>query len=142
MSRPDGRCGTPTQKDWALYSSPKDAYTYHKFVEQLISPAGEVESCTCLITDTVFISDDGKPQLFVKTDRDGKVATVNKLSVQDIRTRIPDVVKQRKEEQRHVLSVLAQQLEQGNTEGQQDSVGGAGVDDGTVTGGGKSPGAG
>ena len=61
MTSPDGRCVTPRQKNWALYTSPKDSSAYCKLIEQLISPTNEIESCTCLITDTVFISEDGKP---------------------------------------------------------------------------------
>ena len=56
----------------------------------------EIESCTLLVTDSVFLSEEGKPILFVKTDRDGKlISRSNWLSVQDIRTRIPDIMKQR-----------------------------------------------
>lgn len=109
MAKANGSSTTPREKKWALYSNPREASSFCRLVEQLISPTSEIESCTCLITDSVFISEDGKPQLFVKTDRDGKLAALhNKLSVQDIRTRIPDVVKQRREEHRHVLDVLTQ----------------------------------
>lgn len=68
--------GSATDKTWALYSDPKDSASYFKLVEQLISPTSEIESCVCLITDTVFIGEDGKPQLFAKTDRDGRVTSL------------------------------------------------------------------
>lgn len=51
-----------------------------------------------MISDTVFISDDGKPSLFAKTDKDGKVIALhNKLNIQDIRMKIIDEMRKRNE---------------------------------------------
>ena len=61
MSKTNGGAATPREKKWPLYSNPKEASSFCKLVEQLISPTSEIESCTCLITDSVFISEDGKP---------------------------------------------------------------------------------
>jgi len=82
---------TAASKQWGLYSNPKESTSYYKLIEQLISPSHEIESCACLITDTIFINDEGKPNLYAKTDRDGKVsAHHNKLGIQDIRMKIMD----------------------------------------------------
>jgi len=55
------------------YSDPKDAKTFPMLLEILVTPTPDVEPCSFLIVDTFFINEEGKPYLFVRTDRDGKI---------------------------------------------------------------------
>ena len=67
-------------KQWDLYMKPELSASYYRLIDLLISPSSEIESCNILITDSVFLGDDGKPILFAKTDRDGRVTSLhNKL---------------------------------------------------------------
>lgn len=56
-----------------LYSDPKDAKSFPMLLEYLVQPMQDIEPCSFLITDTFFINEEGKPYLFVRTDRDGKI---------------------------------------------------------------------
>lgn len=41
------------------YENHLDNYNYQNIIEMMISLNPEYDSCECLITDTLFISDDG-----------------------------------------------------------------------------------
>lgn len=76
-------------------------------LELLLTPSGDFESCKVLLTDTIFFGDDGKATVYLKTDRDGRVTSSQlKLTIQDLRMRIPDIVKVKRQEVRSILSAL------------------------------------
>ena len=81
--------------------------SYQTLLELLLTPSGDFESCKVLLTDTIFFGDDGKATVYLKTDRDGRVTSSQlKLTIQDLRMRIPDIVKVKRQEVRSILSAL------------------------------------
>ncbi len=61
------------KKDMSLYENQKVIYSYQNIVEMMISPNPELESCDILLTDTLFIGEDGQLLFWAKTDK-GKVS--------------------------------------------------------------------
>ena len=73
----------------SLYGRPEDVSNFFKIVESMISPSLDMEGCECLLPDTAFFGDDGKPLFIAKTDsKTGKIISIsaqNRLGLQDIR---------------------------------------------------------
>ena len=60
----------------------------------MLTPRGDHDSFKLYITDTIFFGEDGKAIVHLKTDKDGYItSSYQKLSVQDLRMRVPDMVK-------------------------------------------------
>lgn len=92
----------------SLYENQKVIYSYQNIVEMMISPNPELESCDILLTDTLFIGEDGQLLFWAKTDK-GKVSWIanNKLGFQDtIRGKFPKIVNERRKDTKTFLSTF------------------------------------
>lgn len=45
MAKANQESSAPNQKQWTLYSNPKESATYFKLIDYLISPSTEIDSC-------------------------------------------------------------------------------------------------
>ena len=73
----------------------------------LLTPRGDHDSFKLFITDSIFFGEDGKAIVHLKTDKDGYISSsIQKLTIQDLRMRVPDIVKVKRQETRHIVSAL------------------------------------
>jgi len=59
-----------------------------KMIEYLLPPSLDLEGCEVLFPDSIFFGEDGKPMFLAKTDKDGKMSSINqpnKLGLSELR---------------------------------------------------------
>jgi hypothetical protein len=42
----------------------------------MLAPSIDLEGCECLFPDTLFFTEEGKPDFWAKTDKDGKISAI------------------------------------------------------------------
>ena len=65
----------------------------------MLAPSIDLEGCEVLFPDTLFFNDEGKPDFWAKTDKDGKISAIKdpkKLEkLPEIRNKFAAVVRDR-----------------------------------------------
>jgi len=78
------------QRDLKLYTN--DSISFAKFISHMLAPSIDLEGCECLFPDSLFFTEEGKPDFWAKTDKDGKISAIKdpkKLEkLPDIRTKL------------------------------------------------------
>lgn len=62
------------QRNLQLYTN--DSIPFSKFVNHMLAPSIDLEGCECLFPDTLFFTEEGKPDFWAKTDKDGKISAI------------------------------------------------------------------
>lgn len=94
---------TKLNRDLSLFR--RDKIEFVKLIEYLLPQTIDLEGCEIRLPETAFFGDDGKPLFVAKTDKDGKLTSVNqtnKLQLINIRQTFSNIVSERNRDNKTV----------------------------------------